>query len=762
MDLFEFNNRQKYDELVEQVRYHNQLYYQKAAPEITDAQYDALYRELEQLEAKHPEWVNADSPTQSVGNELSEGFARITHALPMQSIDDIFEKKAGEGTSDEALVDFYQRLKKISALENPEVTVEPKIDGCAVTLMYRGGELAYAATRGDGKQGDDISANVRTIKSVPQQLPEGAPAILELRGEIFIRDADFVAMNEQREEEGLPPFANPRNAAAGSLKLLDSQEAAKRRLDFIAHGLGLYEGEPLQEVAHFWNLLERMGIPSNHPVTYAASLEEMRAQVAAISQLRHELDYATDGAVIKLANMALREQIGSTARAPRWAAAYKFLPEQQETILKAITVQVGRTGILTPVAELEPVLISGSTVARATLHNESEIHKKDIRLGDTVLVEKAGEIIPSVVRVNKEKRLDAAIPYSLSDAVGGICPSCQSEIVKFENEVKRDGKVETIITWRCVNSACPAQVVRGTIHFCSRPALDIENMGESVVEALARDGLIREPLDLFSLSLEQLGSLNLGTEQEPRRYGEKRASDALAALSAAKELPLARWIYALGIYQVGATAAEQLAAYHQDWNQLAAEGYLSDFSKIYHLLQAYNAKGKGRAQTGAALREEMLALAKPWQDKGYLALTQSNRKSIKLESDAVMGISNALGAVSTLAAYDFMQSAAGQQVVQQMRELGINPHSPAYVENFLEAKQGVLSGKSIVVTGKLSRPRAEFSKMITEAGGKAAGSITASTSYLLAGEGGGSKRKKAEDLNIPIISEEEFLALLDS
>ena len=564
MDLFEFAASQalpqkRHAELCAIVNHNNELYYAKAQPEITDAEYDRLYREIEELEREFPELVTPDSPTQRVGNDLSEGFRKVQHPAPMQSIDDIFEHKPGAGDTDAELVEFYQRLCNSLGQSSPRVTVEPKIDGCAVTLLYRQGRLAYAATRGDGRTGDDITANVRTIKSVPFSLPADAPELLEVRGEIYMPSADFDQLNAERDADGLPAFANPRNATAGTIKLLDSAEVVRRPLRFLAHGLGVYEGPALLTTKDFTDLLDRMGIPRNQPVIYAESLEETRAAVLRVNELRRNLGYGTDGAVIKLDDIALRESLGSTARAPRWAAAFKYLPEQKETVLRAISIQVGRTGVLTPVAELEPVQLSGTTVSRATLHNQDEIERKDIRIGDTVLMEKSGEIIPAVVHVVKEKRPADAVPYHLFDAVGGVCPSCGAPIAQEEGQV----------AWRCTNFTCPAQAAMRTTYFCRREALDIENLGGTVAEALVNRGMISTPLDLFSLSVGQLGALNLGTDDEPRRFGEKNAAKALAALDAARKHPLERWLTAFGIPTIGTVTAREVSKYHENLETLA-------------------------------------------------------------------------------------------------------------------------------------------------------------------------------------------------
>ena len=765
MDLFEFaasqqekqqeSPQERYAELCAIVRHNNELYYAQAQPEISDAEYDKLYREIEELEREHPEFVTPDSPTQRVGNDLSEGFRKVTHPAPMQSIDDIFEHKPEEGETDAELVEFYQRLCSSLSMAAPLVTVEPKIDGCAVTLLYRNGRLVYAATRGDGRTGDDITANVHTIKSVPFTLPAGAPELLEVRGEIYMPSADFDALNAERDADGLPAFANPRNATAGTIKLLDAEEVARRPLRFLAHGIGVYEGAPLRSTGDFTTLLDRMGIPRNQPVIYAATLEECRAAVQQVNVLRRQLGYGTDGAVIKLDDFALRESLGSTARAPRWAAAFKYLPEQKETVLRGISIQVGRTGVLTPVAELEPVQLSGTTVSRATLHNQDEIARKDIRIGDTVLMEKSGEIIPAVVHVVQSKRPADAVPYSLYDAVGGVCPSCGAPIAQEEGQV----------AWRCTNFTCPAQAAMRTTYFCRREALDIENLGGTVAEALVNRGYITTPLDLFTLTVEQLGALNLGSDDEPRRFGEKNAAKALAALENARTLPLERWLTAFGIPTIGTVTARTCAKYHRNLAEMAGGDFLRLLVQLEEGTEQYNALNpKARANKGADkdellsrqadLKAQLDAAAAPYTARGYVALEAEGANKLKF--------TNPLGSVSTRKLLAYFNSAAGQAVLATLESLGINPAASGFIENMNNQVEGPLSGKTFVLTGALSRPRPEFEKMIAAAGGKATGSVTKNTTYLVAGEGGGSKRDKAAKLGIPIIGEEQLREMLNA
>lgn len=753
MDLFEYtkhNDKARYGELCRIVNRNNELYYAKATPEISDAEYDRLYRELEELENRYPEFVTPDSPTRRVGNDLTEGFRKVAHPTPMQSIDDIFEHKEGE--RDAELVEFYDRLGRSLGQSRPKVVVEPKIDGCAVTLLYRHGRLVYAATRGDGQTGDDITANILTIRSIPRTLPEGAPGQLEVRGEVFMPSADFDKLNAGRDADGLPCFANPRNATAGTIKLLDPEEVARRPLAFLAHGV-VCEDDALKTMEDYEALLSRMGIPYNKPILRADSLESLRQAVRDTDALRRKLGFGTDGAVIKLDDFALRRSLGSTARAPRWAAAFKYLPEQKETVLRGITVQVGRTGVLTPVAELDPVKISGTTVSRATLHNQDEIERKDIRIGDTLLMEKSGEIIPAVVHVVRDKRPADARPYKLYDAVGGICPCCAAPISREEGQV----------AWRCTNLTCSAQAAMRTSYFCKREALDVESLGGTVAEALVGKGLITNPLDLFSLTVEELGALNLGTEEEPRRFGEKNAAKALAALENARHLPLERWLTAFGIPTIGTVTARVVARYHRDLAELERGGFLQALIDLEEGVERYNAlnphspanKGADKAaleNARAELRQQLDALAAPYVARGCLELEADGKNKLKL--------TNPLGSVSTRQLRRYFTSAAGSRMVQVLAGLGINPVSEGYRENNNEVEQGPLSGLTFVLTGALSRPRPEFEKMIAQAGGKATGSITKNTSYLVAGEGGGGKRDKAAKLGTPVIDEKTLMDMM--
>lgn len=703
--------REQIQKLREQIDHHNHLYYLEATPEISDAEYDKLFRQLEELENQNPEFHDPNSPTKRVGGAPLEGFVQIKHSLPMLSIDDIFEKPQAE-CPDEELVEYYNRLVRLVGDTNFQISVEPKIDGVAVSLVYEKGSLIHAITRGDGITGDDVTVNVRTIRNIPLVLRGSRiPDILEVRGEIFMENEAFAKMNQERDEEGLSVFANPRNATAGTLKQLDSREVAKRPLAFLAHGLGRYEGPELSTSDDLHALWLECGIPFDGIVWKGSDLDGLRQAVSRLESERKLLPYGTDGAVVKIMDFELRERLGTTARAPRWAAAYKYPPEQKTTLLKSITVQVGRTGVLTPVAELEPVPLSGTVVSRATLHNQDEITKKDIRPGDTVLVEKAGEIIPAIVEVIKEKRPENSLPYSLFDAVGGCCPSCNAPI----------SREEKMVAWKCTNFACPAQAVNRIKQFASRKALDIESLGESVAEALVRSHEVASPLDLFRLTLEDLGPLNLGTEEEPRRFGEKNAAKILAALEIARQKPLDRWIYAMGISQVGDSVARELSRLHKSIGEVAQSPLLA---KLAPLKTAESSKAK-----------------------------QNDPELVPY------GIGSEVGPAVAQSVLTYFQSMAGQSVLEKMEHLGITPLSTNYSPLIDSGISGPLSGKTIVITGTLSSPRPDIEALILAKGGKVTNSLSKNTTWLLAGEGGGSKRIKAEKLGIPLISEDELLTM---
>jgi DNA ligase (NAD+) len=527
-------------ELRREIEQHNRRYYEEAAPTISDREYDALYRELKDLEEAFPKLKTADSPTQRTGDKPLKTFRQVSHQVPMLSLDNTY--------SEEEVSDFYRRLEKLLPNKKIPVVIEPKVDGVAVSLLYEEGHLRYAATRGDGTVGDDITQNILTIRSVPKQLTGDVPKVLEVRGEAYLNKAGFAKLNAERREAGLPEFANPRNAAAGSLKQLDPAIAAKRPLGVVCYGTGLIEGLALDKHSELFALLKKLGLPGSEQWWLADSVEEILRAIHELDRVRHDFVYQTDGAVVKVDSFSQREVLGFTAKSPRWAIAFKYEAERVETRLLDILVQVGRTGTLTPVAALEPVVVSGSTVSRATLHNEEEIARKDIRIGDTVLIEKAGEVIPAVVSVRTDLRKGSEKKFLMPKH----CPECGSAVVKDEGQV----------AVRCVNSQCPAQVRRRIEHFASRGAMDIEGLGEAVVNQLVQQKLLADVGDIYSLKAAALLELE--------RMGEKSVANLIEAIEHSKSRPLWRMLFGLGILHVGVSASRALADHFPNLDAIAA------------------------------------------------------------------------------------------------------------------------------------------------------------------------------------------------
>ena len=581
-------------QLRNEIKEHDRRYYEEAAPTISDREYDRLYKELVDLEAKSPDLVTPDSPTQRVSGRPLQAFAQIQHRVPMLSLDNTY--------SEDEVANFYKRITRLLPDEKVPVVIEPKVDGVAVSVMYENGRLKYAATRGDGSVGDDITQNIKTIRSVPQQLRGSAPKVFEARGEAYLDKDGFKKLNKEREAAGLPLFANPRNAAAGSLKHLNPKVAAQRPLGMVFYGTGATEGADVDLHSKIFPLFKKLGLPTHEDWWLADSVEKILNAIRDLDEIRHDFPYETDGAVIKVDALEQRERLGFTAKSPRWAIAYKYAAERVETKLLDIKVQVGRTGILTPVAVLEPVLVSGSMVSRATLHNEDEIRRKDIRIGDTVVIEKAGEVIPAVVEVVKSKRPRNAKPFDFLKHIHGKCPVCGGP-------VKRDPQ---FVAWRCENLQCPAQTTRRVEFFAARGALDIESVGGIVADKLVERGLVREPLDLFELKVEQLGKLNLGTEENPRIFGEKNATKAIQAIERARTFPLSRWLYALAIPDVGKTTAADLARFHQTIEDVARDFHrfsesllietVEEISTVFGIAVTIAGKSRGATACLNALR----------------------------------------------------------------------------------------------------------------------------------------------------------------
>jgi len=742
--------------LEQQILQHNRSYYLEADPQISDSEYDKLFVQLEQLEQRYPQLANPFSPTKHVGGGVLSEFSQKAHLSPMLSIDDIFanpDEDPGDGT----LIDFYKRLQASLGLADFAMTIEPKIDGVAISLLYENGLLTQALTRGDGELGDDVTNNVLTIACIPQRLQGTAasplPQLIEVRGEIFMRDADFNELNRKRDLAGLNSFANPRNATAGSLKLLDSKEVAQRPLSFLAHGVGSYRGIELRSQQQLSRLLQAWGLPVNQPLYQAAGLDSLREAVADIAVKRQHYGFATDGAVVKLDDFALRDSLGSTQRAPRWAAAYKYPPEQQATRLLAITLQVGRSGVITPVAELQPVSISGSVVSRATLHNQQEIARKDIRIGDEVIVEKAGEIIPSIVKVVMEKRAADTAAYDIMQATQGCCPSCGSEL-------HSDDKTVAIY---CKNPSCPAQLSTHVSFIASRAVLDIEGLGSEVAEALVTNALLQHPADLWKLQFEQLSQLNLGDSQNTRILGEKTAKKILEALQKAKQLPLDRWIMALGIEQIGDVAAKALARMHADFNAFKNSQLLRDCQLLNaQLEQAKQLRKAKQLEDYEQVLQDMQSLAERWRACGYLPAEDSTKN--KAGYSKLPNISLAeIGTVALGKIERFFKTEVAQRWCQQLEELAINPVSGNYCEDFnaLKNLNLPLQGLIMVITGTLSCSRGAMKSRLEALGAKVSSSVSKKTSYLLCGEQpGNDKLTAAQQANVTVIDEAALEQLL--
>jgi DNA ligase (NAD+) len=706
-------------QLRREIEEHNRHYYEEAAPTISDREYDRLYQELVALEARFPQLASPDSPTQQVGDKPLQAFAPIAHRVPMLSLDNTY--------SEEEVASFYARITRLLPNEKIPVVIEPKADGVAVSLLYENGRLRHAATRGDGSVGDDITQNIKTIRSIPHHLRGRAPKVFEVRGEVFMDRRGFTKLNEERSKAGLPLFANPRNAAAGSLKHLDPNIVAKRPLGIVFYGTGAVEDVDLKKHSELFPLLKELGLPHSERWWRADSVDEILKAIRELDRVRHDFAYQTDGAVVKVDAFAQRERLGFTAKSPRWAIAYKYEAERAETRLLNIVIQVGRTGILTPVAVLEPVLVSGSTVGRATLHNEDEIKRKDIRIGDTVVIEKAGEVIPAVVEVVKSKRLRSAAPFDFFKHIHDKCPVCGGP-------VRRDPQ---FVAWRCENIQCPAQTTRRVEFFAARGALDIESVGGIVADKLVERGLVREPLDLFELKLEQLAKLNLGTEEAPRIFGEKNATKAIHAIERARTFPVSRWLFALAIPEVGKTTATQLARFHDNIDNVAHSRLLRDVLD-YH-------EKREQKQNAKEIAERLI-------QAGFAERSKS-------KAEKGLGIVTEVGPVVAQSVLNFFASAAGKKILPRLKQLGIQPKSEKVSAR--KVAELPLAGKTFVLTGALSSmTREEATEEIEALGGKVSSGVSKKTNYVLAGEDAGSKLAKAKQIGIRILDEAEFRKML--
>ena len=631
---------------------------------MSDYEYDQLNRRLEELEAAHPEEITPDSPTQRVGGKILDGFEPYTHPVPLESLQDVF--------SPEEVSDFCQRME--SALGHKAVySLEPKVDGLSVALEYRDGVFVRGATRGDGHIGEDVTENLRTIRSIPMTLPEKLPHLI-VRGEVYMARSVFEEINAAREIQGKPLLANPRNAAAGSLRQLDPKIAAQRRLDIQVFNLQLAEGRSFSTHAETLDYLAGQHFRVI-PHKTLDTTEDCLNEIVAINERRMEYPFDMDGAVIKINLLSDRERLGSTAKCPKWAIAYKYPPEKKPSRVLDIVIQVGRTGVLTPRAVLEPVHLAGTTVQSATLHNQDYIQEKDIRIGDTVMVQKAGEIIPEILSVDFSKRPEHTQPYVFPT----VCPVCGAA-------VSRDADGAAI---RCTGAECPAQLLRNITHFASRDAMDIDGLGPAVIQQLIERKLISNAADLYYLQPEQL--------QELEHMGKKSADNAVRAIEASKKNDLSKLIFGLGIRQVGAKAAKVLAMHFGTLDALAA-----------------------------ASAEELTEIPD-------------------------------VGAVTADSIVAWMAAPQSRDLIERLRAAGVQ------MECAETAKDDRFSGMTFVLTGTLSQlDRKTAEAMIEARGGKASSSVSKRTTYLVAGEAAGSKLKKAQELQIPILTEEEFIAMLEN
>ena len=726
------------DALRAEIAHHDELYYRQAKPEISDFDYDQRKQELAALESEFPLFASADSPTQRVGDDRLQGFREVDHLQRMLSLDNTY--------SEEEVRAFHARLVRLLGVDDLRYTVEPKIDGLAVSLTYEKGRLMRAVTRGRGDRGDDVTVNVLTIATLPRQLAPvpGAPPpdVVEIRGEIYLTAAEFERINAERAAAGEELYANPRNTAAGTIKQLDPAEVARRKLSIVLYSLGHCEPPAVASQTELHARLKAWGLPVVERIWPVRGIDAAWAAIGELDALRRTFAYGTDGAVVKLDDMTLQREVGATDKAPRWAIAYKFKPDTARTRLKAITIQVGKTGILSPVAELEPVFLAGSTIARATLHNEDEIRRKDIRVGDLVEIEKAGEVIPAVLRSFPEERPAGASEFDLPAAVGHKCPVCGGAIAKLAVAAEEAQGV----AWKCQNYDCSAQRAGRLGFFCSRRALAIDGVGGVVAAKLVELGHVEDPPDLYRVTLETLATLNLGTAEEPRVFGEKNATKVVAAREAAKALPLEKWLYALSVPDVGESTARELGRRHHSFAELAD-------SKLLRAVLARAALEEEKE------RESPNSKKNPPKDEAERERRKARRGEIDaavkaLDAGILAGVPSDIGPAVAASALEFFAGAPGRRLLAKLKDLGIDPQGSVMTA-------GVFTGKTFVLTGTLpTLKREQAEQKILAAGGKVSGSVSKKTSYVLAGEEAGSKLDKARELGVPVLDEAEFLRLL--
>jgi DNA ligase (NAD+) len=671
--MVEVDATTRIDELRALLHRYNYEYYVLDSPTVSDAEYDALMNELRRLEAEHPELVTSESPTQRVGAEPSAAFGTIRHEIPMLSLSNVY--------SYDEITDWVARVYRLAGTEDIEFATEPKIDGSAVSILYRNGMLERGATRGDGVTGEDVTSNIKTIRNVPLKISPAkpgteVPSILEVRGEIYMRRSEFEALNRRRGDAGDTMFANPRNAAAGSLRQLDPKLTAERPLRLYAYGIGLAEGNIPQKHADQVALLRDLGFPVTDNAKVCQTVDELWEQCKEWLEARENLDYEIDGVVIKVNDIALQNELGSVSREPRWATAYKFPAIQKNTVIRDIEVNVGRTGSLNPVAILDPVEIGGVTVRRATLHNEDEIERLGVMIGDTVVIERAGDVIPKIISVIKDLRDGGEQPFSMPDT----CPVCGAQAVRIEGEVARE----------CVNVSCPARLREQVRHFVSRGAMDIEGFGSKLAVLFVDLGLIQDFSDIYHSDWGKVSDLE--------GFGPRRIENLQRSIERSKEQPLSRLISALGIRHIGERNARSLAHHFRTMDRLLG-----------------------------ATHDEL---------------------------EAIPGI----GSVVAEAVYDFIQEPKNRELIARLKESGLQMD-----EGVAEAAPaaGNLAGKTVVLTGRMDNlTRAEAQEMLERAGAQVTSSVSRKTNYVIVGADPGSKADRARDLDVPILSEDDLIAML--
>ena len=652
--------RKRVQELRETIEYHSNLYYNQDAPTISDYEYDALTRELRALEEQFPQLITADSATQKVGGTAARGFEKVTHAVKMESLLDAF--------SEDEIREFDRRVRE--SVPDPLYVVEAKIDGLSVSLEYENGVFVRGSTRGDGVVGENVTENLRTVKDIPKRI-ENAPEFLEVRGEVYMPRASFVRLVQEQLDNDKQPFKNPRNAAAGSLRQKDPAVTAQRHLSIFVFNIQQLRGDEVHSHTESLDYVKQFGIPVSPYYSRYSDIEDAIEEIRRIGALRNSLPFDIDGAVVKVDDFTQRELMGSTAKFPRWAVAFKYPPEEKETVLKEIDITVGRTGVLTPTAVFESILLAGTSVSRAILHNEDFIREKDVRIGDTIVVRKAGDIIPEVVCVKQHG--EGSVPYTMPD----VCPSCGEPVCRPEDEA----------ALRCTNPECPAQLLRNLIHFASRNAMDIDGLGEAVMTQLVQKGFVQRVSDIFTLQREQLLELD--------KFKEKSADNLLRAIGDAKSRNLDKLVFALGIRNIGEKAAALLAEKFRELDVLAA-----------------------------ATPEDILTI-------------------------------DGMGEIMAQSIVDFFAKEGTRDLLARLKAAGVNFRYQG------EEKTDLLAGKTLVLTGTLpTLSRSEAEALIVKNGGKAAGSVSKKTAYVVAGEAAGSKLTKAQELGIPVISEEELLRMV--